>query len=167
MSHSKYSDRVIDILDRNFKKDFAKEDMAYMLNSFRPRYGIEKQVQIDKINMNLKQVSNSSFDMLADTDNPKNKAVRLTEKMFKDIQKELSETFEMPQIAVVDFEKQGLNNNAIGGYLQSSGMLFINSKYDTKQKILEFVNKKRDVLQIQQNMHHFCTNWDINFTMMR
>ena len=53
------------------------------------------------------------------------------------------ETFEMPQIAVVDFEKQGLNNNAIGGYLQSSGMLFINSKYDTKQKILEFVNKKQ------------------------
>lgn len=49
----------------------------------------------------------------------------------------------MPQIAVVDFEKQGLNNNAIGGYLQSSGMLFINSKYDTKQKILEFVNKKQ------------------------
>lgn len=54
VSHSKYSDRVIDILDRNFKKDFAKEDMAYMLNSFRPRYGVEKQVQIDKINMNLK-----------------------------------------------------------------------------------------------------------------
>ena len=104
--------------------------------------------------------------MLADTDDPKNKAVRLTEKMFKDIQKDLPETFEMPQIAVVDFEKQGLNNNAMGGYLQSSGMLFINSKYDTK-KILEFVNKKRDVLQIQQNMHHFCMNWDIDFTMMR
>lgn len=141
VSHSKYSDRVMDILDRNFKKDFAKDDMAYMSNSFRPRYGVEKQVQIDKINMNLKQVSNSSFDMLADTDDPKNKAVRLTEKMFKDIQKELPETFEMPQIAVVDFEKQGLNNNAIGGYLQSPGMLFINSKYDTKQKILDFVNR--------------------------
>ena len=55
----------------------------------------------------------------------------------------MPETFEMPQIAVVDFEKQGLNNNAIGGYLQSSGMLFINSKYDTKQKILEFINKNK------------------------
>lgn len=64
----------------------------------------------------------------------------------------------MPQIAVVDFEKHGLNNNAIGGYLQSPGMLFINSKYDTKQKILEFINKNKGFLQIIQNMHHFCTN---------
>ena len=35
-------------------------------------------------------------------------------------------------IFIVDFEKQNLKANAIGGYHRSSGILFINSKYDTK-----------------------------------
>ena len=53
-------------------------------------------------------VSNSKFDMLTDTQNSRSKAVRLAEKMFTDIRNELPETFELPQIAVVDFEKQNL-----------------------------------------------------------
>ena len=77
-------------------------------------------------------VSNSKFDMLTDTQNSRSKAVRLAEKMFTDIRNELPETFELPQIAVVDFEKQNLKANAIGDYHRSSGILFINSKYDTR-----------------------------------
>lgn len=118
-------------------------DIDYMSNSFRPRYGKAKEVYIDKIKMIVRPVKNSSFEMLTDTSNPRNKAVRLAEKIFREIQKELPETFEMPKIAVVDFKKQGLNKNAIGGYHQNSGTLFINSKYDTKQNILEFVNKNQ------------------------
>lgn len=131
-----------DMTYKEWKGAFVDGNIDYMSNSFRPQYGKEKEIQIDKLKMNVRPVKNSSFEMLTDTDNPKNKAVRLTEKMFKEIQKELPETFKMPKIVVVDFEKQGLKNNAIGGYLQSSGMLFINSKYDTKQKILGFVNAK-------------------------
>lgn len=47
----------------------------------------------------------------------------------------------MSQIAVVDFEKQGLNNNAIGGYHRKSGILFLNSKFGTRKKILDYVNE--------------------------
>lgn len=119
------------------------DDMDYMTNSFRPQYGQEKEIWVDKNKILVRPVKNSAFNILTDTENTRNKAVRLTEKMFREIQKKLPETFEMPKIAVVDFEKQGLNKNAIGGYHQGSGVLFINSQYDTKQKILEFVNKKQ------------------------
>ena len=49
----------------------------------------------------------------------------------------------MPTIAIVDFEKHSLNVNAIGGYHSESGTLYINSKYDTPQKIPDFRNKVR------------------------
>ena len=91
----------------------------------------------------VRPVNNSSFDMVTDTDNPRNKAVRLAEKMLKKVQTDLPDSFEMPPVAVVDFEKQGLNVNAIGGYHEKTGMLFINSVFDTKEKILEFVNRNQ------------------------
>lgn len=128
---------------REWEAQFVNASPDYMSNSFRPHYGNEKEIQIDKLKMNVRPVSNSKFDMLTDTQNPRSKAVRLAEKMFTDIKNELPETFELPQIAVVDFEKQNLNANAIGGYHRSSGILFINSKYDTKQKILDFVSKNQ------------------------
>ena len=90
--------------------------------------------------MRVRPVNNSRFDMVTDTDNPRNKAVRLAEKMLKKVQTDLPDSFEMPLVAVVDFEKQGLNANAIGGFHEASGRLFINSRYDTRQKILDFVN---------------------------
>ena len=124
-------------------KRTTRDNLDYMSNSFRPRYGEVKDILLDSTKMSVRQVKNSSFDMITDTKNTRNKAVRLAEKMFKEIQKDLPETFKMPPIAVVDFEKQGLNANAIGGYHEHTGILLINSKYDTKQKILDFVNKSR------------------------
>lgn len=128
---------------REWEKQFVTTSPDYMSNSFRPNYGNEKEIQIDKLRMNVRTVSNSKFNMLTDTQNPKSKAVKLAEKMFTDIRNKLPETFELPQIAVVDFDKHNLNTNAIGGYHQGSGILFINSKYDTKQKILDFVNRQQ------------------------
>lgn len=128
---------------REWEKQFVTTSPDYMSNSFRPNYGNEKEIQIDKLRMNVRTVSNSKFNMLTDTQNPRSKAVRLAEKMFTDIRNKLPETFELPQIAVVDFDKHNLNTNAIGGYHQGSGILFINSKYDTKQKILDFVNRQQ------------------------
>ena len=66
--------------------------------------------------------------MVTDTENQRNKAVRLAEKTFEKIQKDLPETFRLPKIAVVDFEKQGLNANAIGGYHEKTETLYINEK---------------------------------------
>lgn len=121
----------------------STESMNYMSNSFRPRYGQEQELQISQVKMRVRPVNNSSFDMVTDTDNPRNKAVRLAEKMLKKVQTDLPDLFEMPPVAVVDFEKQGLNANAIGGFHEASGRLFINSKYDTRQKILDFVNAQK------------------------
>lgn len=121
----------------------STESMNYMSNSFRPRYGQEKELQISQVKMRVRPVNNSSFDMVTDTDNPRNKAVRLAEKMIKKVQTDLPDSFEMPSVAVVDFEKQGLNANAIGGFHEASGRLFINSRYDTRQKILDFVNAQK------------------------
>ena len=75
--------------------------------------------------MRVRPVNNSRFDMVTDTDNPRNKAVRLAEKMLKKVQTDLPDSFEMPPVAVVDYEKQGLNANAIGGFHEASGRLFI------------------------------------------
>ena len=121
----------------------SSESMNYMSNSFRPRYGQEKELQISQVKMRVRPVNNSSFDMVTDTDNPRNKAVRLAEKMLKKVQTDLPDSFEVPPVAVVDFEKQGLNANAIGGFHEASGRLFINSRYDTRQKILDFVNAQK------------------------
>ena len=41
----------------------------------------------------------------------------------------------------MDFDKHNINSNAIGGYDRNTGILYINSKYDTTEKILGFVNQ--------------------------
>lgn len=87
-------------------------------------------------------VENSSFRLLADTvETRRSKAVRLVEKNLKKIQNLLPDDFEMPQIAVVDFARHNLNANAIGGYHAQSGIMFINSRYNTPEKIHAFVNE--------------------------
>ncbi len=133
-------------------------DIDYMSNSFRPRYGKAKEVYIDKIKMIVRPVKNSSFEMLTDTSNPRNKAVRLAEKIFREIQKELPETFEMPKIAVVDFKKQGLNKNAIGDYHQNFGTLFINKSSQYTEIVAECFSVKennivaRGIIQILEEV---------------
>lgn len=92
--------------------------------------------------MNVKKVSNSNFDMYTDIEaTRKDKAVRLVEKELLDIQEKLPHEFQIPKIAVIDFEKNNLNPYAIGGYDKTTDIMYFNSKYDTKEKVLEYVNR--------------------------
>ena len=124
------------------EKSFNSGNMDYMSNSFRPKFSSAKELSVGNLTINTKQVKNSKFDLYVDIGaSDRNKAVRLTEKNMRAIQKELPDDFEMPPIAVVNFEKSGLIANAIGGYHYESGVLYINSEYDTNNKILDYVNK--------------------------
>lgn len=117
--------------------------MDYM-SRFTPKYSDHKKITSGTINMQVKKVSNSRFDMFTDIDaDRKNKAVRLTKKNLLAIQDKLPKGFEMPPVAVVDFNKHKLNPYAIGGYDKYTGIMYFNSQYDTKEKILEFVNKSK------------------------
>ena len=118
-------------------------NMGYM-SRFNPKYSDYKKITSGTINMQVKKVSNSRFDMFTDIDaERKNKAVRLTEKNLLAIQDKLPKGFEMPPVAVVDFNKHNINPNAIGGYDKNTGIMYFNSRYDTKEKILDFVNKSK------------------------
>ena len=49
----------------------------------------------------------------------------------------------MPRINVIDFDKYGINSNAIGGYMAETNTMYINSNYDTSEKIKAYINKTR------------------------
>lgn len=118
-------------------------NMGYM-SRFNPKYSDQKKITSGTINIQVKKVSNSRFNMFTDIDvDRKNKAVRLTEKNLIAIQDKLPKGFEMPPVAVVNFNKHNINNDAIGGYDKNTGIMYFNSIYDTKEKILEFVNKSK------------------------
>lgn len=143
-----------------FKRDYGREKVYegeidekksenridYMSNSFRPTFTQSKPISFQRGNetesIEVKKVSNSNFNMVTDVENTRrNKAVRLTERNLTAIQGDLPKGFDLPQIAVVDFDKHNINSNAIGGYDRNTGILYINSKYDTTEKILGFVNQ--------------------------
>lgn len=118
----------------------------YMSNSFRPTFAQSSPISFIRGNqtdsIEVKKVSNSNFNMVTDMENTRrNKAVRLTERNLAAIQGDLPKGFDLPQIAVVDFDRHNISSNAIGGYDRHTGILYINSKYDTPEKILGFVNK--------------------------
>lgn len=125
---------------------FAGNGVDYMSKSFRPDYSDSTPISFstsDGIkNIEVKKVTNSQFDMVTDNANRRNKAVRLAEKNLKAVKKMLPEGYVMPKVAVVDFDKCGLNVQAIGGYDKETGILYLNSKYNTSAKILDFVNEK-------------------------
>ena len=125
---------------------FAGNGVDYMSKSFRPDYSDSTPISFstsDEIkNIEVKKVTNSQFDMVTDNANRRNKAVRLAEKNLKAVKKMLPEGYVMPKVAVVDFYKCGLNVQAIGGYDKETGILYLNSKYNTSGKILDFVNEK-------------------------
>lgn len=64
--------------------------------------------------------------------------------ILRSIKHILPDDFKLPNIAVIDFDKYNLKASAIGGFDKSSGYMFINSKYNTKEKIIKFVNKQAD-----------------------
>lgn len=63
---------------------------------------------------------------------------------MRQIQPTLPEDFEIPKMAVIDFGNHKWSPKAIAGYDRVSGILFLNSKYDTEAKILEFLQKNKD-----------------------
>lgn len=115
----------------------------YMSKSFRPKYsGNIHNLNVGNIYIETKSVKNSKFNLIADAnETQRSKAVRLAEKNLAKVQKLLPNDFEIPTTAVVDFKKHGFNINAIAGYDKNSGIMYINSKYDTTEKILGYVNK--------------------------
>lgn len=117
--------------------------MNYMSNSFKPDFSVNAPIKFGSSLINVKKITNSHFDMVTDIGNTRrNKAIRLTEKHLREIHGKYPD-IQIPKIAVVNFEKHGLNVNAIGGYYKETDTLYINSIYDTKEKIIEFVNKRK------------------------
>ena len=111
------------------------------MSRFTPKYSDQAALTSGNIHMNVKKVANSRYQMYADADvDRKNKAVRLTEKTLSAIQPELPEDFQIPKVAVVDFRQHHLNPNAIAGYDKTTDTMYMNSIYDSSEKILEYVN---------------------------
>ena len=120
---------------------YLPEKIEYM-SRFTPRYSDQTTFTSGKVHIKVKRVANSHYQMYTDVDaDRKNKAVRLTEKALLAIQPELPEGFQIPKIAVVDFQKHRLNPNAIAGYDKITGTMYMNSVYDSSEKILEYVNR--------------------------
>ncbi len=113
--------------------------MAY---PFRPMYSekIETIISNTGKTVEIRKVLNSKFSLYAEANKTKrSKSVRLTENLLNDISKILPNVFELPNIVVINFSVFGID--AIGGYARSTNTMFINSKYNTKVKILKFLNK--------------------------
>lgn len=152
---SKVPDEVAQMIEEYFnnKKFVVKstsddiispKSVEYMSNSFRPKYGKKSVNKVGNIEISVKKVDNSKFNMYTDIDNTsKNKAVRLTEKNMRKVAEMMPEGFEMPKINVVDFDKHGINSDAIAGFYVPTNTVYINSKYDTPEKIREYVNRTK------------------------
>ena len=112
------------------------------MSRFTPKYSDQTTLTSGNVHMNVKKVANSRYQMYADADaDRKNKAVRLTEKTLSAIQPELPEGFQVPKVAVVDFRQHHLNPNAIAGYDKITDTMYMNSIYDSSEKISEYVNR--------------------------
>ena len=134
--------------EQNYGKvDYANQTNINYMARFNPKFSDRKNLNLDKLLIPVKTVSNSKFIMFTEIDaDRKNKAVRLIEKTLIKIQKDLPKGFEMPPVAVVDFDKHNITPKgleAIGGYKKETGFMYINMKYDTTEKILGFVNKSK------------------------
>lgn len=128
--------------ESNSSENVAKS-VDYMSHSFRPKFADTKGITFNGKDIAVKKVKNSSFDIITDVDNTRrNKAVRLTEKLLNTVSDNLPVGMELPQIAVVDFEKHNFGIDAIGGYDNATGILYLNSKYDTVDKVLDYINKQ-------------------------
>ena len=132
--------------EQNYDKvDYGKQTNMDYMSRFNPKFSDRKNLNLDKLSIPVKKVSNSKFIMFTDIDaDRKNRAVRLIEKNLIKIQKDLPEGFEIPPIAVIDFDKHNMNpkgKEAIGGYKKETGFMYINMKFDTTEKILEYVNR--------------------------
>lgn len=143
--HTKNPDLPDYIAEYVEKASNVPMSIDYMSNSFRPKYSDSiADISIGDISISTKQVENSEFNLVTDVnEGRRSKAVRLAEKNLKEVQKYLPDNFELPKVAVIDFNEHGLNNSAIGGYHAQSGVMFLNSKFDTTAKVLQYVNEQK------------------------
>lgn len=126
--------------------DTVEKSVDYMSKSFRPKFSPPSSIDFNNNSIKIKKVENSKFDIVTDIENTRrNKAVRLTEKLLDSISNNLPVEMELPKVAVIDFEKNNFGIDAIGGYDKFTGILYINSKYDTASKIISYVNKQKDM----------------------
>lgn len=129
---------------REFEKAQLKmqDSVDYMSNSFKPKMSSKNfELKIDNQTLQLKKIENSKFDLYTDEpDDKKQMAVRNTEKLLTQAISKMPAKVDMPKVAVVDFERNGLNSNAIAGFHAESNTLFVNRKYKSKQDVLDYVN---------------------------
>ena len=132
--------------EQNSTQESVEKNIDYMSKSFRPDYSQEtKDLIIDDIPIPVKSVENSRFIIVTDIDaTRRDKAVRLVEKQLEAIEAKIPEGFQIPKIAVVDFDKHGLNTSAIAGYHKGSDTIYFNSRYNTREKIIDFVMGTKD-----------------------
>lgn len=110
--------------------------------SFVPEFEETQKVKAIETDLQIKGVKNSRFSLWAESSlGRKNGAISIMERYMRQLQPTLSEDFEIPKMAVIDFDKHKWNPKAISGYDRVSGILFFNSKYNTEAKILEFLRK--------------------------
>lgn len=151
---SKYSldpenQRIYGFRANNYRRIASSVDnLDFMSNSFRPKYiastPINFRTSVGIRPIDVKKVENSAYNILTDSNATKrDKAVRITEKIMSSIQSKLPKEFQLPTIAVVDFDKNEINSNAIGGFDTETGILYINSKYNTRNKILDYLNENQ------------------------
>lgn len=138
---------------RPFSVEANSDDFEFMSNSFRPKFGKTRDLTgnfgTDKLPRNetlkLKYVLNSEFELYVDEDfSKRTKAIRLVEKNLRALREELpTGIMEMPKVIVVDFEKYEIGKDAIAAYHKELGCIFINSRYDTIEKIQKFLEKDK------------------------
>lgn len=130
--------------EQNYGKISLSQSMSYM-SRFNPKLGERKNLYFNTTaglkKVSLTKITNSNFEIYSDITSRKDKAVRLTEKNLRYISKLLPPDFQMPTIAIVNFENYNINPLAIGGYDKVTNVVWINRKYDTPEKILGFVNQ--------------------------
>ena len=123
-------------------------NISYMSKSFRPVFSDTSSISFTTGNaitneIQVKRVINSKFNIVTDVSaTRRDGAVRMVEKQLSTLSENIPEHFDVPLIAIVDFESNGLNPFAIGGYDKTTDILYINRKYDSADKILEFVNSE-------------------------
>ena len=138
--------------DMTYKEWKAKQDEEpdLMSNSFRPRY--EDKItdeKIEKTNIKTRRVENSKFDLYVDEDyaDKRNKAVRNTERLLSEISNSIdTNTFEIGKVVLTDLGKIHKDfKNAIGMYNRLTDTIYINGKYDTNDKIIDYLNKDKNL----------------------
>lgn len=123
------------------KKNKEVIDVDYMSNTFRPKYSdVIEIIDSGSSSAQIRKVVNSQYELYAEVSNTRrSKAVRLTENLLNDVKDFLPNNYELPRTVVLDLKIY--NIDAIGGYYKPTNIMLINSKYNTKKKMLAYLNR--------------------------